>query len=59
MVNSFDIYSQETQMIHIGNMKVCIDGIWVRIKNSRQALKACRERQKIACMNHGYEKLVK
>ena len=36
VVNSFDIYSQETQIIHISNMKVCINGIWMRVRNSRQ-----------------------
>ena len=36
VVDLFVAYNQETQIIHISNIKVCINGIWLRVKHSRE-----------------------
>ncbi len=36
VVDFIDTYNQGTQIIHISNIKVCINGIWLRVKHSRE-----------------------
>lgn len=50
VVSISDVYENKTQIIHIANIKVCINDIWLRIKHSREMC-ICIQASESECLN--------